>query len=82
MRKFYQQVTKEYREDRIIVSNSKGFSVLTNDNRKTTKVRCNNCNIVISYSSMLSTNGCYKCKWENNKIEATKRKYEKQNKQK
>jgi hypothetical protein len=52
---------KEAREKRIQIAESKGFSTLNNDNRRKSKVKCNKCNTIITYSTMIS-NDCYVCK--------------------
>ena len=52
---------KEAREKRIEIAESRGFTILSNDNRKTSKVKCNKCNSVIGFTTMVS-NDCYQCK--------------------
>lgn len=58
---YNRQNDKEAREKRIQIADSKGFTILSNDNRKTSKVKCNKCDCVISYNTMVS-NDCYQCK--------------------
>jgi hypothetical protein len=78
---FYEQRRDSGRENRLNICQSKGFSIVTNHNRKNTTVRCNECGVVIAYNTML-TSGCHKCKIENIKIETKKRISDKQNKKK
>jgi hypothetical protein len=69
---YNRQNDKEAREKRIEIAESNGFTILSNDNRKTSKVKCNKCDSVISYTTMVS-NGCYQCKLN----QKTKTKFEK-----
>lgn len=57
---------KEQRESRIRIAEDRGFSILNNESRKKSKVKCNKCNSVINYSTML-LKGCYSCKLKQKK---------------
>jgi hypothetical protein len=78
---FYERLRDSGRQKRLNISQSKGFSIVTNHNKRSTTVRCNECGVVIAYKTML-INGCYKCRIENIKIETKKRISDKQNKKK
>ena len=66
---------KEAREKRIEIAESRGFTILSNDNRKKSKVKCNKCNTIITYSTMIS-NDCYVCKTKQRTEERIKTKSE------
>ena len=52
---------KVQREQRIKIAEDRGFSVLNNESRKKSKVKCNICNTILNYSTMV-TMGCNQCK--------------------
>lgn len=61
------------RENRVNIAKLNGFSIVDNDNRRTAKVKCDKCGMVVSYTTM-SKNGCFKCKVaQNQKITAGRR---------
>jgi len=50
----------ENRINRENIAKSKGFSILDNDNRRYSKVKCDKCSTIISYITM-KRNGCNRC---------------------
>ena len=54
------------RENRITIAKSKGFSIINNDKRNHSKVKCNKCGTIFYYVNMIR-NGCSACKVDERK---------------
>ncbi len=70
----------ENREERINTAKSKEFSVIDNSHRNSAKVKCDNCGRIISYTTMIQSDGCFHCKSKEKNIEKQKQIAEKKDK--